>query len=84
MKFLSQYDYTIHYIPGKDNSVTNTLSQWPGEDTECCVTPVMLIENDKNVLDSIRKDYAANSYTKQILDDMDTGLTPHRIEKRIN
>jgi hypothetical protein len=60
MEFLSQYDHTITYIKGEDNTVTDTLSQLSNEvdNTPLApVTSVLTIETNASLLKSIIEGY---------------------------
>jgi hypothetical protein len=72
MEYLSQYEYTITYIPGEDNTVTDALSRLPDEngivDVEACA--VFSIEGDTNWVRRIEKGYRSDPWCMGIIDDL--------------
>lgn len=82
MEFLLQYDFTLNYIPGKDNLVVDALLQWPGSNEEVLISLMIVIENKKQTLETICASYNVDNYTEQILADLDKRLSPLEIEHR--
>lgn len=80
-EFLSQYDMTIVYIPGKANSVADRLSQVPLnaflDENDAVVTPhimwantmntVLRITMDTCILDTIKMGYHKDEFCKKLI-----------------
>jgi hypothetical protein len=81
-EFLSQYDFTITYIPGKANSVADTLSHVPPfafpdelpeqSDPHCVwsslpVSAVLSVTTDSSVLQSIKDGYKTDDFCKKFI-----------------
>jgi hypothetical protein len=74
LEFLSQYDATIHYIPGEKNCVADALSQLP--DTGVPALAAIVSTTNHNVhcrfeiedamLDNIRNGYDTDPFTKKL------------------
>jgi hypothetical protein len=75
MEFLSQYDASIHYLPGNQNTVTDALSRLP--DTE--MTTIVSIfaqtrgrkirtrfELEDAILDEIKQGYTSDLFTEKL------------------
>lgn len=65
--FLSQYDFTIKYIKGEDNSVADALSRLPSVPHHT-ITSILDIQADKELLHKIKDNYKNNPFTKKALD----------------
>ena len=57
--YLADFDYTITYICGEDNTATNALFH---------------ITSDQSLLDAIITSYKADPFAKQLLKDIDMGV----------
>ncbi|GLB33343.1 putative retrotransposable element tf2 155 kda protein type 1-like [Lyophyllum shimeji] len=76
MEFLSQYDYEITYIKGKDNTVADALLQLPESyDEPEPIAPVWTWTDDGEIVNDLKKGYEEDHWTKKILDDHRIGLT---------
>ena len=79
---MSQYDMTMVYIPGEDNTVTNALSHvpdraFPGKTTRPTMTPfdvlprginaTLTITMDPTVLQSIQDGYQHDEFCKKLM-----------------
>jgi hypothetical protein len=82
MEYLSQYEYTITYIPGEDNTVADALSRLPDEngiiDVEACA--VFSIEGDTNWARRIKKGYRSDPWCMGIIDDLARGVLDKKLE----
>jgi hypothetical protein len=74
-EFLLQYNMTIMYIHGEDNTVADALSQLPPDCFPDKITPnnptntvnaVFQITSDKSLLERIRAGYAEDKFCKQV------------------
>ena len=73
-EFMSQYDMTIVYIPGEDNTVADTLSHvpagtFPGEDNDQVklgVNATLTITADPSVLCSIQEGYTKDNFCQKV------------------
>ena len=71
MEYLSQYEYSITYIKGEDNTVTDTLTRMLI--TEAKPLPILAIfsiENDPTLFTKIQKGYGKDTWCASILDDI--------------
>ncbi|RDB23809.1 Retrovirus-related Pol polyprotein from transposon 17.6 [Hypsizygus marmoreus] len=76
MEFLSQYDYHIHYIPGKDNTVADALSRLPNTYIELVMAaPIWTLTDDGDVVKDIKEGYRIDEWMKKLLKDHQSGLT---------
>src|ERR1700691_5578832 len=78
-EFMSQYDMTIVYIPGEDNSVADTLSQlpngvYPGENPDQTaksyapgIHATLSITTDPSILRTIQTGYDNDEFCKKII-----------------
>jgi hypothetical protein len=75
MEFLSQFDVTIRYLPGKQNNVADALSRLP--DTGLTATKTMVaatlgreirstLQLEDAILDEIRTGYATDPFTAKL------------------
>ncbi|GLB40626.1 putative retrotransposable element tf2 155 kda protein type 1-like [Lyophyllum shimeji] len=82
MEYLSQYDYTIHYIRGEDNSVADAMSRLPNSYKEppptTMISAIFDVSDKSHVLDDIKKGYDTDPYTKRILEDEKAGILAFR------
>jgi hypothetical protein len=82
MEYLSQYEYTITYIPGEDNTVADVLFRLPDEngivDVEACT--VFSIEGDTNWARRIKKGYRLDPWCMGIIDDLARGVLDKKLE----
>jgi hypothetical protein len=70
-EFLSQYDMSITYIRGEDNTVADALSRlpsnsFPDEIDPIPVNTVLSITTDKSVLDKIQVGYLEDEFCKRV------------------
>jgi hypothetical protein len=71
-EFLSQYDMTITYIRGEDNTVADVLSRLPPNTflDEAEISPginaILSVATDESVLNSIRSGYADDEFCKRV------------------
>ena len=75
MEFMSQYDATIHYLPGEQNSVADALSRLPDSEI-CTVASIFAASNDRKIrsrfeledaiLDEIKLGYEADLFTQKL------------------
>lgn len=76
MEFLSQYDYTIVYVPGETNTVADALSRTDVEDTlppSINVNALFSIGTDPSVLRDIKTGYMSDSFCKNLFADIASG-----------
>ena len=81
-EFMSQYDMTIVYIPGEDNTVADALScvpagAFPGEDHDQVrlgVNATLTITADLSVLCSIQDGYAKDDFCQKVITTAPTTL----------
>ena len=79
---MSQYDMTIVYIPGEDNTVADALSHvpagaFPGEDHDQVrlgVNATLTITADPSVLCSIQDGYAKDDFCQKVITTAPTTL----------
>jgi RNase H-like domain found in reverse transcriptase/Integrase zinc binding domain len=70
-EFLSQYDMTIKYIPGQDNTVADALSHLPSQSfpdkvpMDMVVAPLHL-SVDKQLLTQIKEGYSTDEFCKHV------------------
>lgn len=71
MEYLSQYEYTITYIKGEDNTIADALSRLTEtEVTTTQVGAVFEIESNPQLYAQIRRGYANDKWCKGIVDDL--------------
>ena len=59
MEYLSQYEYSITYIKGEDNTVADALSRMPiTEAKPLPISAIFSIKNDLELFTKIQKGYA--------------------------
>lgn len=75
MEFLSQYDATIHYLPGKQNSVADALSRLPDTDITVVSAVFATTQNRKirsrfeledAILDEIKQGYTTDPFIAKL------------------
>ena len=73
---MSQYDMTIVYIPGEDNTVADALSHipeggYPGKTVVDTTSPgihaVLLITTDPSILRAIQTGYDSDEFCKKVI-----------------
>jgi hypothetical protein len=78
MEYLSQYEYTIKYVNGPDNTMANALSRFPeGKDDERMldlVASVFEIKSDELIVKAIRDGYKEDKWCKTIVEELNAGL----------
>jgi hypothetical protein len=89
-EFLSQYDFTIVYIPGEDNTVADALSRVPPDafpdeklsETEWSrnsINAILSISTDENILKSIKEGYTVDPFCKKLITN---GTSVHGVTER--
>lgn len=74
-EFLSQYDFTITYIHGEDNTIADTLSRVPPnafpneQDTTTVdgINAILAISTDQSILNAIVAGYAQDEFCKCVV-----------------
>jgi len=66
---LADYDFDVHYKPGRENVVADALSRGAARTME--LATVSSVVPQGNLLDTIRNGYAADDYFKQVLEVLD-------------
>ncbi|RDB23650.1 Transposon Tf2-9 polyprotein [Hypsizygus marmoreus] len=83
MEYLSQYEYTIHYIAGELNTVADALSRLPdsAEPTPApsTVNAVFEIRSDPSFVDDIKAGYAIDSWCKAIIADLEHKMIDEKL-----
>jgi hypothetical protein len=81
-EFLSQYDLTITYIHGEDNTVADALSRLPpncfSDESPVAtnsVNAVLTITSDKDILNMIRAGYREDEFCKRVASSNMNGWT---------
>jgi hypothetical protein len=85
MEYLSQYEHSITYIKGEDNTVADALSQLPIDKAAgpLAVTATFTIENDPKLFSKIRKGYTHNTWCAGILDDLKRGVIDSKLDIKL-
>ena len=68
-EFLAEYDFTIEYVKGEENTVADALSRIPegeGEGSEVIAT-VLKISTDPKISDAVRVGYKSDAFCQRIL-----------------
>lgn len=77
-ELLSQYDFTIEYIKGEDNTVADALSRRSHEDSSLTsVTSVLTVTADQGLLKHIRAGYKDDPFCAKLLLDGMKNLGAH-------
>ena len=87
--YLADFDYTITYIRGEDNTAADALSRMPNAAPDACLAAcaiaytrnplpthaagILNITSDQSLLDAIITGYEADPFAKQLLKDIDMG-----------
>lgn len=71
---LSQYDYSIEYIKGEDNTVTDALSRLPIL-TPITVATTKTITTDETLLQQIRDGYQTDKFALKLLQCVDPSVS---------
>jgi len=84
---MSQYDMSIVYIPGEDNSVADALScvpdgAFPGESTDSTshankpgINAILSITTDPSILHIIQEGYATDEFCKKVTTSSTPGIS---------
>lgn len=85
MEYLSQYEHSITYIKGEDNTIADTLSRLPiNEPPETLlVTATFTIENDPSLFNKIQKGYSHDTWCTSILDDLKCGIIDSKLDIKL-
>ena len=68
-EFLAEYDFTIEYVKGEENTVADALSRMPegeGEGSKVIAT-VLKISTDPKISDAIRVGYKSDAFCQRIV-----------------
>jgi RNase H-like domain found in reverse transcriptase/Reverse transcriptase (RNA-dependent DNA polymerase) len=67
-EFMVQYDHSITYIPGENNTVADALSRLPDsvDNVLCPVVSMLNIETDPNLLESIIVGYKSDPFCRGV------------------
>jgi RNase H-like domain found in reverse transcriptase/Reverse transcriptase (RNA-dependent DNA polymerase)/Integrase zinc binding domain len=68
-EFLTQYDHSIHYIPGEDNCVADALSHLPDSVDQPVPTPaaaMLTVATDLSLLQSILNGYQSDPFCSKL------------------
>jgi len=76
MEYLSQYEYSIHYINGKMNCIADALSHYP--ETIACnnlppalpIASIFEVNSDPSFLDDIRTGYIHDAWCSRLICDV--------------
>jgi hypothetical protein len=84
MEYLSQYEYSITYIRGEDNTVADALSRMPVSDAEpLTVAATFSIENDPTLCTKIWKGYTEDTWCTGIMDDLKQGVINKKLDIKL-
>ncbi|RDB22362.1 hypothetical protein Hypma_010546 [Hypsizygus marmoreus] len=74
MEYLSQYEYTIHYIAGELNTIVDALSRLPDSvdsmNSPSLIAPVFEISSDPSIVANIKKGYTSDPWCKTLISDL--------------
>lgn len=81
MEYLSQYEHSITYIKGEDNTMADALSRLPIDETPepLPITATFTIENDPKLFNKIHKGYSHDTWCTGILDDLNRGVIDSKL-----
>ncbi|RDB15414.1 Transposon Ty3-G Gag-Pol polyprotein [Hypsizygus marmoreus] len=83
MEYLSQYEYTIHYIAGELNTVADALSRLPDScdphPSSSPVTAVFEIRSDPTFVSDIKSGYTSDPWCKSLITDMEKNLIDEKL-----
>jgi hypothetical protein len=88
MEYLSQYEHSITYIKGEDNTVADALSRLPikdheDSDLETTSAATFSIESDPKLFTKIRRGYSHDSWCTAILDDLKRGMIDSKLDIKL-
>lgn len=70
MEYLTQYDYTMHYIKSKENMVMDALLRF--SEQEVGIVTVLTLEAEEDIMNQIKEGYKVDDYTKKNLREQGT------------
>ena len=73
-EFLAEYDFTIEYVKGEENTVADALSRMPeegGEGSEVVAT-ILKISTDPKISEAIRVGYKSDAFCQRILKNIES------------
>jgi hypothetical protein len=82
MEYLSQYEYTIKYINGPDNTMADALSRFPegGDDgVPDLIANIFEIKSDESIVKAIRDGYDEDAWCKGIIEDLNANLLDEKL-----
>ncbi|KAG8842896.1 hypothetical protein FRB96_004611, partial [Tulasnella sp. 330] len=69
-EFLAQYDFTLHYVKGEDNTVADALSRLPDDEDDSTPTNTIAATStiviDPDLLQSIKQGYDADLFCQKL------------------
>jgi hypothetical protein len=82
MEYMSQYDCSIEYISGDDNSVTDTLSRLPDTIDQKCevIASILEIKSDPSIVQEIKEGYRMDPWCKALAHDLAQGITDSKLQ----
>lgn len=95
MEFLSQYNYTIRYIPSEDNTVADALSRIPALNKTCSNSSVLeentiinvnvlfSVGTDLSILRNIKDGYVEDAFCKNLFSDIASGKVDRKSRVRV-
>lgn len=70
-EFLTQYDFTIKYVPGDSNTVTDALSRIPTDDA-VPTTPTLQVDLEPELLQQIKGDYESDEFCLKLQENLES------------